>query len=63
VRRWSTALSVYTPMRRRFSFKTDSLEAGDYKVRMRIRADRPDLPTNRVLPAPTVTDSVAVRVG
>jgi hypothetical protein len=24
---------------------------------------RPDLPADRVLPAPTVTDSVAVRVG
>ena len=63
VQRWSTAVSVYTPMRRRFSFKTDSLEAGDYRVRIRIRAERPDLPTDRVLPAPTVTDSVAVRVG
>jgi hypothetical protein len=63
VRHWSSALSVYTPMRRRFSFKVDSLEAGDYKVRLRIRAERPDLPADRVLPAPTVTDSVAVRVG
>ena len=63
VRQWSSALSVYTPMRRRFSFKLDSLEAGDYKVRLRIRAERSDLPAERVLPAPTVTDSVAVRVG
>ena len=63
VRQWSSALSVYTPMRRRFSFKLDSLEAGDYKVRLRIRAERSDLPAERVLPAPTVTDSVAVRIG
>ena len=62
VRHWSTALSVYTPMRRRFSFKVDSLQAGDYRVRLRIRAERPDLPAQRVLPAPTVTDSVAIRV-
>ena len=62
VHRWSSALSVYTPMRRRFSFKLDSLASGDYRVRLRIRADRPDLPANRVLPAPTVADSVAVRV-
>jgi hypothetical protein len=63
VRRWSTAVSVYSPVRRRFSFQLDSLEPGDYRVRFRLRAERPDLPTDRVLPAPTVTDSVAVRVG
>ena len=62
VRSWSTTLAVYTPMRRRFSFKVDSLPAGDYKVRLRIRAERSDLPAERVLHAPTVTDSVAVRV-
>jgi len=63
VRHWSTAVSVYTPMRRRFSFQLDSLVPGDYMVRFRLRAERPDLPTDRVLPAPTVTDSVGVRVG
>ena len=63
LRTWSTALSVYVPMRRRFSFKLDSLAAGDYRVRLRIRAERADLPSDRVLPAPTVTDSVALRVG
>jgi hypothetical protein len=63
VRSWSSTVAVYTPMRRRFSFKVDSLAAGDYRVRLRLRAERPDLPANRVLPAPTVTDSVAIRVG
>jgi hypothetical protein len=63
VRRWSTALAVYVPMRRRFSFPLDSVAPGDYRVRLRLRAERPDLPADRVLPAPTVVDSVAVRVG
>jgi hypothetical protein len=63
VRHWSTALGVYVPVRRRFSFPLDSLASGDYRVRFRLRAERPDLPAERVLPAPTVMDSVAVRVG
>jgi len=63
VRSWSTALSVYVPIRRRFSFPLDSISPGDYRVRLRLRAERPDLPAGRVLPVPTVTDSVAVRVG
>jgi len=63
VRHWSTGLAVFYPMRRRFSFPLDSIPAGDYRVRFRLRAERPDLPADRVLPAPTVTDSVAVRVG
>jgi hypothetical protein len=63
VRRWSTVLAVYVPMQRRFSFPLDSLAPGDYRVRLRLRAERPDLPADRVLPAATVTDSVAVRVG
>jgi hypothetical protein len=62
VRRWSVPLAVYYPMRRRFSFPLQSIEPGDYFVRFRLRAERPDLPAERVLPAPTVTDSVAVRV-
>lgn len=63
VRHWATGLAVYYPMRRRFSFPLDSLAPGDYKVRFRLRTVRPDLPSGRVLSAPTVTDSVAVRVG
>lgn len=62
VRRWSTPLSVHFPMRRRFAFPLQSLEPGDYKVRVRLRAQRADLPEGRVLAAPTVTDSAAVRV-
>ncbi len=63
VRRWSSALAVYVPMRRRFAFPLDSIAPGDYRVRLRLRAERPDLPADRVLPAPAVTDSAAVRVG
>ena len=63
VRRWSAALSVFYPLPRRFSFPSGTLEPGDYKVRFRVRAERPDLPADKVLPAPTVTDSAAVRVG
>jgi hypothetical protein len=62
VRNWSTALSVHYPVRRRFAFPLDSVGPGDYRVRFRLRAQRPDLPADRVLPAPTVLDSVAVRV-
>jgi len=62
-RRWSAAVSVFYPLTRRFSFPTGSLEPGDYKVRFRVRAERPDLPADKVLPAPTVMDSAAVRVG
>jgi hypothetical protein len=63
VRRWSSALAVYVPMRRRFAFPLDSVAPGDYRVRLRLRAERADLPADRVLPAATVADSVAVRVG
>lgn len=63
VRRWSSALAVYVPMQRRFSFPLDSVAPGDYRVRLRLRAERADLPAETVLPAPTVTDSAAVRVG
>ena len=62
INRWSMPLSVHYPMRRRFAFPTGPLEPGDYRVRFRLRPERPDLPPNRVLPANTVMDSIAVRV-
>ncbi len=62
VRTWSAGLSVFFPLTRRFSFPLDSLPAGDYRVRYRLRAERQDLPEDRILPAPTVIDSVPVRV-
>lgn len=62
VRRYQTVVAVHYPVRRRFSFPLDSLASGDYKVRFRLRARRTDLPEERVLAAPTVVDSVAVRV-
>lgn len=61
VRHWSTAVAVHYPVRRRFSFPLDSLASGDYKVRFRLRTNRPDI-QDHVIQAPTVTDSVALRV-
>jgi hypothetical protein len=55
-------LSVHFPMRRRFAWPLGQVEPGDYWVRFRLRAERRDLPSDRVLPAPAVMDSVAVRV-
>jgi P pilus assembly chaperone PapD len=63
VRTWSTPVAVYYPIRRRFVFPLDSLAPGDYRVRVRFETTRPDLPEDRVLPAPPVTDSVAITVG
>ena len=63
VRSWSSTLAVYVPMQRRFSFPLDSIAPGDYRVRLRLHTDRPDLPPERVLRAPVVTDSAAVRIG
>jgi len=63
LRRWSTPLAVHVPMRRRFAFPIDSIPPGDYRVRLRLRTERPDLPADRVLSAPTVIDSVPVRIG
>lgn len=62
VRHWTYPLAVYYPLRRRFAFPLAALEPGDYMVRLRMRTERPDLPAERVLRAPTVSDSVAVRV-
>ncbi len=62
VRHWSAGLSVFYPLTRRFSFPLDSLATGDYRVRYRLRAERSDLPEDRILPAPTVIDSVPIRV-
>jgi hypothetical protein len=62
VNRWSTGLAIYYPMRRRFAYPIPGLAPGDYVVRFRLRSQRRDLPSERVLSAPTVVDSVAVRV-
>ncbi len=62
IQRWSVPLAVYYPMRRRFAYPVGTLASGDYWVRFRLRAERPDLPAGRVLPAASITDSVAVRV-
>jgi hypothetical protein len=62
VRQWATPLAVYYPINRRFVFPLDSLATGDYLVRLRAEAARTDVEQGRVLPAPTVTDSVTVTV-
>lgn len=62
VRRFTMPLAVYYPLRRRFAWPLGGLEPGDYMVRVALRTDRPDLPAERVLRAPLVRDSVAVRV-
>ena len=62
ITRWSMPFSVHYPVRRRFSIPSGTLEPGDYRVRVRLRAERPDLPRERVLAAATVVDSIAVRV-
>jgi hypothetical protein len=63
LRTHSMGLAVHYPMRRRFSYPLDSLPPGDYRVRFRLRAERGDLPADKVLPAPTVVDSVGLRIG
>jgi hypothetical protein len=62
VRKWSTPIGVYYPLRRRFSYPLKDVPPGDYRVRFRLRSQRADLPAERVLQAPTVMDSVAVRI-
>lgn len=62
VRQWATPLAVYYPINRRFVFPTDSLPPGDYTVRLRAEAARADVEEGRVLPAPTVIDSIPVTV-
>ena len=62
VKNWSTALSVHYPVRRRFAYPLEGVEPGDYRVRFTLRTDRPDLPSDKVLRAPPVTDSVVVRI-
>lgn len=62
VKHWSVPLAVAYPLTRRLAFPLDSVATGDYLVRLRMRTERRDLPPERVLRAPTVLDSVAVRV-
>ena len=62
VRRWSMPLSVHYPVRRRFAYTLEGVEPGDYRVRLRMRAERPDLQEGQALPAPTVVDSTVVRI-
>jgi P pilus assembly chaperone PapD len=62
VRQWSSPLAVYYPINRRFVFPLDSLPAGDYVLRLRAEAVRPDIQEGHVLPATPVSDSIPLRV-
>jgi len=62
VRQWSSPLAVYYPINRRFVFPLDSLAPGDYVLRMRAEAVRPDIEEGRVLSAAPVADSIPLRV-
>lgn len=62
IRTWNMPLAVHYPMQRRFTFPLEGAEPGDYRVRFRMRSERRDLPSERVLTAPAVVDSVPVRV-
>jgi len=62
VRHRSVGLAIHYPIRRRFSYPLDSLPPGDYRVRFRLRSERGDLPADKILPAPTVVDSVGLRI-
>ena len=61
LRRSTMTVAVHYPVRRRFSMPLDSLAPGDYNVRLRLHTRREDLQGN-ALQAPTVLDSVPVRV-
>jgi hypothetical protein len=62
IREWIIPVAVYYPMVRRFALPLDSLASGTHVLRLTIRADRPDLRTDDVLSAPTVSDSIEILV-
>jgi hypothetical protein len=59
---WPTPLAIYYPINRRFVLPTGPLAPGRYVLRLRLAAERPDLPEGRVLPAAVVRDSVSIEV-
>lgn len=61
VGQWTTTMAVHYPVRRRLSFPIGGIEPGDYRVRLRLTTNRPDL-NGMALPAPAVQDSVPVRI-
>jgi hypothetical protein len=59
VREWATPISVYYPYDRRFVVPLEGLAPGAYRLALALVAERSDLEARRVLPAPTVGDTVA----
>jgi hypothetical protein len=59
---WIIPIAVYYPMSRRFALPIASLAAGRYLLRLTIDSERPDLPDDDVLTAPTVSDSTEIVV-
>lgn len=62
VEEWPVPIAVYYPFRRRFKFRLPRQVQGDYRVRLRVETVRRDLADGQVLPAPTVRDSVEIRI-
>jgi len=58
VRSWSSPLSVHVTVTRRFVFPMEPLAPGEYVLRVRAEAARPDILADRVLPARPVSYSL-----
>lgn len=62
VRDWSTPVSVHVSVTRRFVFPLEPLAPGDYTLRVRAEATRPDIAEAHVLPARSVSYSIPLPV-
>jgi len=62
VREWSVPIAVHYEISRRFVFRGAALEPGNYRLAVRLAAERDNLEDDIVLPAPTVLDTVAFAV-
>jgi hypothetical protein len=62
VGRFETPLGVYYQLDPRFSLPVAGLPPGEYRLRIEAATDRNDLPPDQLLKAPTVRDSIAVRL-
>lgn len=62
LREWSTPVSVHVPITWRFAFPLEPLAPGDYVLRVRTEAARPDIDAERVLPAVPVVHTIPITV-
>ncbi|HEX9165394.1 MAG TPA: hypothetical protein VF862_05760 [Gemmatimonadales bacterium] len=62
VARFEAPLGVYYQLDPRFSLPVGGLPPGEYRLRIEAVTDRNDLPPDQLLKAPTVRDSIAVRL-